>query len=152
MGEACKLGGPTKDNNNCTNPADDDGLPVQCIGAWSRDKHHYLNLYLKASSNPRRKFLPPEGAGGAAFIDLFAGPGRARVATTGEIVDGSPLIALKQPVPFSRVILCELDRENVEALEQRTARYRGVKIIPGDCMLAAVRKRGILTGLSTWAG
>jgi three-Cys-motif partner protein len=74
-------------------------------------------------------------AGGAAFIDLFAGPGRARIRTTGEIVDGSPLVALRhEAAPFSRVILCDMDEENVAALKARTAHYgeRAV-VVAGDC-------------------
>lgn len=107
---------------------------MQCVGAWSRDKHDYLKRYLEASGNPRRKYLPPEGAG-AAFVDLFAGPGRARVKSTGELVDVSPLIALKQAKPFSKALLCELDPENVSTLERRTVSFRprvDVRVIPGD--------------------
>jgi three-Cys-motif partner protein len=133
VADSCQFGGVTKRNHNCTTPAEDDGLPVQCVGAWSKDKHDYLSRYLAASANPRKKYLPPEGTGGAAFIDLFAGPGRARVQTTGELVDGSPLIALKQPVPFTKVVLCESDEENITALTKRTAAYPQAKIIPGDC-------------------
>lgn len=133
MADSCSFGGVTKRNNNCTKLADDDGLPVQCVGAWSKDKHDYLSRYLAASANPRKKYLPPKGPGGAGFIDLFAGPGRTRIATTGDLVDGSPLIALKQPVPFTKVVLCESDAENIDALQKRTAPYPQAKVIPGDC-------------------
>ena len=54
-------------------------------------------------------------------MDLFAGPSRARVSTSGELVDGSPLVALKQPVPFTKLVLCELDGENIESLKRRVA-------------------------------
>lgn len=131
MADSCKLGGPTKDNQNCTVPGDD-GQPVQHVGEWSKDKHDYLRRFLEAAANPRSKFIPPQGPGGAAFIDLFAGPGRARVATTGELIDGSPLIALKQAIRFTKVILCEANDENVSALRKRVAPYRSAKIVPGD--------------------
>ena len=73
--------------------------------------------------------------GGAAYIDLFAGPGRARIRGTGEIVDGSPLIAAAHArAPFTKLVFCDLDAENVAALTARTAAFGDrVKIIPGDC-------------------
>jgi three-Cys-motif partner protein len=137
--ERCAEGGPRKANGNCTNPDPGDGLPVQCVGPWVKDKHHYLREYIEETSGTRRNYLSPTGgrpfAGGAAFIDLFAGPGRARIRSTGEIIDGSPLIALSHvAAPFSRVILCDVDEENVSALEARTAKYgKRVSVVPGDC-------------------
>src|SRR5689334_9871290 len=117
----CAWGGPTKPNGNCTNPDPMDGLPVQCVGPWVKNKHHYVGGYIEETSNVRRKYLSPTDgrryAGGAAFIDLFAGPGRARIRTTGTIVDGSPFIALNhETAPFTRVIVCDVDEENVAAL------------------------------------
>lgn len=133
MAEKCRFGGVTKTNGNCSAPAPDDGLPVQCVGLWSREKHDILQRYLSASGGVRRGYLPP-APGSAAFVDLFAGPGRARVRKTGELEDGSPLIALKQPVGFTRLVLCELDVENLAALRHRVAGAQvPVSIIEGDC-------------------
>lgn len=133
MADRCSFGGVTKPNGNCTAPGDD-GLPVQCVGEWSRDKHDYLRRFLSASRAARMKFLPPRGPGGAAFIDLFAGPGRARVRETGDLIDGSPLIALRQEVGFTDVVLCELDSENSEALAERCSVFRSrVTVVRGDC-------------------
>jgi len=137
--ERCAKGGPKKANGNCTNPDPDDGLPVQCVGLWTNDKHHYLRQYIEAARAVRAKFLPGANRrgipGGAAFIDLFAGPGRARIYSNGVIIDGSPLIALAQEAaPFSRVILCDMDEENVSALRARTVKYgQRVQVVPGDC-------------------
>jgi three-Cys-motif partner protein len=120
MPKSCRFGGHTKENGNCSQ-AGDDGLPVQCVGAWTADKHDILRRYIGATRSARAKYLPPN-RGGAAFIDLFAGPGRARVRGTQQVVDGSPLIALGHAEsPFSRVILCDKDAENVDALRRRTA-------------------------------
>jgi three-Cys-motif partner protein len=48
--------------------------------------------------------------------------------------DGSPLIALQQPVPFTKLIVCEMDAENLKALKERTAVARvPTVILPGDC-------------------
>jgi hypothetical protein len=38
-------------------------------------------------------FLPPTGTGGAAYIDLFSGPGRSQIEGTDRFIDGSPLVA-----------------------------------------------------------
>jgi three-Cys-motif partner protein len=135
--EKCADGGPTKANGNCTVPGDD-ALPVQCVGPWAKEKHDYLRRYVDATKGPRSKFLSPAGsrpAGGAAYVELFAGPGKARIRTSGEIVGGSPFIALEHTgAPFTKVVLAEKDPETVAALSKR-ARPHGdrVRIVPGDC-------------------
>jgi three-Cys-motif partner protein len=124
----------TLSNGNCQKP-DADGLPVQCVGRWSDDKHFFLRKYIEATRAVRAKYLPPKGDGGAAFIDLFAGPGRKRLRETGEVVDGSPLIAANaSEAPFSRIIACDLDDDNVHALRKRLAPIgeRAV-VLEGDC-------------------
>jgi three-Cys-motif partner protein len=133
--DGCTTGGFTKANGNCTNPDPVDGLSVQCVGPWAVHKHDYLERYIEATRQVRKKYLEPSGKGGAAFIDLFAGPGRARIFTNGTLIDGSPLMGLKHTAaPFSRVIVCDNDLENVEALRKRTAPYgcRAV-VVPGNC-------------------
>jgi len=89
----CPRCGTRQDNGNCPKPFDD-GHAVQCVGEWVPNKHHYLSRYIEATWAARAKYLPPKGTGGAAYIDLFAGPGCARIRDTGEIIDGSPLIVL----------------------------------------------------------
>jgi three-Cys-motif partner protein len=131
---ACKKGGDTLQNGNCTNPAPD-GLPAQCVGQWSADKHYYLKQYIEATRAVRAGYLPPKGRGGAAFIDLFAGPGLVRVRESGDIQDGSPMVAFcHAEAPFTRLVFCDLDGDNVRALRSRTASQAGrVTIIEGDC-------------------
>lgn len=128
----CKLGGPTLENGNCTNPGPD-GRAVQCVGVWATDKHHYLRQYIGATRAVRAKFLG-QGKGGAAFIDIFAGPGLVRVRDTGEINEGSPLIAFQhREAPFSKLIFCDRDAENVRALRARTVSDPArVKVLSGD--------------------
>jgi three-Cys-motif partner protein len=115
-----------------------DGLPVQCVGPQAKDKHHYVRQYIEATHAVRRKFLERKTGrepGGAAYIDLFAGPGRARIRTNGEIIDGTPLLALQhEKAPFSRVILCDLDEESVAALRKRAPGQEArTEILLGDC-------------------
>jgi three-Cys-motif partner protein len=136
--ETCTLGGKRGSNGKCSLPAPDDGLVVQCVGEWAKDKHDYLGRYIAATRYVRRKYLPPMGNGGAAFIDLFGGPGRCCIrGTTPERIDGSPLIALRHDeAPFTKVIVCDLDHESVVALRQRTAEFgERARIIEGDCNL-----------------
>lgn len=119
----------------------DDGLPVQDVGVWALDKHRYLENYIKASSGPRGTFLKPRGDGyqpaGAGFVDLFAGPGRARIRETSEFIAGSTILALEHDrQPFTKVVAVDLDEENVTALRARTAKYGArANVLAGDCNL-----------------
>jgi three-Cys-motif partner protein len=56
------------------------------------------------------------------YIDLFAGSGRSRIKGTSRIVAGSPLIALDVYPPFDHYILCEKNKEKLQALETRVRR------------------------------
>ena len=135
--ETCSRG-KRKTNGNCSCGEPGSGLPVQCVGDWAKDKHDYLRRYISATRGVRAKFLAPKGTGGAAFVDLFAGPGRCCVrGKRPDLIDGSPLIALGHTeAPFSKVIVCDLDHENVEALRARSAQYSGrAVVVEGDCNL-----------------
>jgi three-Cys-motif partner protein len=131
--------GTKKRNGNCDHAEVGGTLPIQCVGDWAKDKHDYLCRYISATWGVRSKFLQPTGsrpAGGAAFIDLFGGPGRCCVrGAKVDLRDGSPLIALgHKEAPFTKVIVCDLDTENVEALRARTAHYSGrTVVVEGDC-------------------
>ncbi len=129
----CRFGGRRKENGNCENPAED-GLPSQGVGEWAATKYGRIRLYIEATRAVRAKYLPPVGNGGAAYLDLFAGPGRARIRDQPETVAGSALIAVEHiDAPFTRIILCDLDPENVHALTERTKNDHRVAIVQGDC-------------------
>ena len=68
-----------------------DGLPVQCVGPWAEDKYFFLEKYLNASSEARRKFADKNNA---VFIDLFAGPGKCIIKNEKEklIAEGFELL------------------------------------------------------------
>lgn len=131
--------------------APDDRLPVQGVGEWTPEKHDFLRRYIDATYAARRHFLPAGEKAGAAYIDLFAGPGRVRVVGRRESHDGSPLIALAHAkAAFSRVVLCDLDPENIATLQARTAAHaQRTTIVEGDCndhiaeVLAQVPPRGL---------
>lgn len=106
---------------------DDDGLPLDEVGAWAKDKHDRLRKYVDISRAARRKFV--EGSGGATYIDLYCGAGRAVVRETGETIDGSPLVAFKCAreggVPFSEIHIADADEAKCYAATQRIANAGG---------------------------
>lgn len=66
-----------------------------------------------------------ERKGGAAYIDLFCGPGRCLIEETGELVDGGAVAAWKLSVSndsaFTRVIIADADEKRLRACETRLA-------------------------------
>jgi three-Cys-motif partner protein len=106
-----------------------DGLVTDSVGPWAAEKHGRLMKYIDAYRSARAMFLPPRGAGGAAYIDLFSGPGRSQLEDTGEYIDGSPLVAYKAALQsgtrFSDLHFNDLEADNVSALRQRIASLGG---------------------------
>jgi three-Cys-motif partner protein len=94
-----------------------DGLYTPEIGEWGRQK--YLRLWTYASIFSRGMKHRHRHR---VYIDLFAGAGKAVIRETGELVLGSPLLALSVPDPFTKYIFCDDDPERVAALEERVAR------------------------------
>jgi hypothetical protein len=70
----------------------DDGLLVEKVGPWAKDKLEIVGDYIQISGATRRKYRENR----PAFIDVFCGPGRSLVRSTGEYIDGSPVTAFKQ--------------------------------------------------------
>jgi three-Cys-motif partner protein len=103
-----------------------DGLPLDEVGGWALEKHERLRKYIDASRGARRKFIPPVGTGGASYIDLYCGSGRAVIRDNGQIIDGSPLVAFKCAraggAPFSEIHLADTDPERRMAAAGRIAR------------------------------
>ncbi len=106
---------------------EDDGLPVDEVGLWAKEKHERLRKYVDASRAARRMFT--EGSGGATYIDLFCGAGRAVIRDTNERIDGSPLVAFKSAkegkVPFSEVHIADADATKCNAALRRLQRVGG---------------------------
>lgn len=97
-------------------PADD--LPVAEVGEWSVElKHRLLREYVDATWGTRAKYRH------RGYVDLFSGPGRVKVKTTGQIMDGSPLVAWRtsadSKAPYTSTIIADVDRPSVEACETR---------------------------------
>lgn len=102
---------------------DDDGLLLDDVGSWVKEKHERLRKYVDISRAVRRKFL--QGGGGATYIDLFCGSGRAFIRDTNEKIDGSPLVAFKCAcnggAPFSQIHIADVEEPKVAAAAKRIA-------------------------------
>lgn len=104
------------------------------IGIWSEVKlaiiKEYAGAYAKILDKTRRisihnlKWI---------YIDAFAGPGIHLSKTTGDIVDGSPLIALKTEPPFSEYHFIDSDPRRAEQLRLIAGDRPDVKIYSEDC-------------------
>lgn len=108
----------------------DDGLLTPKVGPWVRTKHQKVGYYssLFATSMKRRWQC-------RVYLDLFAGAGKSRIKGTGEVIPGSPLLALSVADPYDKYVFCEQDPGSVSALQSRVERYfpqRDVAYVPGD--------------------
>src|SRR4051794_2045229 len=131
-----------------------DGMVADAVGPWASEKHERLKKYIDAYRSARALFLPPKGAGGAGYIDLFSGPGRSRIEGTAEFIDGSPLVAYKAAqqsrTRFSEIHLNDLDARNAFAVGQRikalggAARvYNGSANVVVDEIVGALNPAGL---------
>jgi three-Cys-motif partner protein len=119
----------------------DDGLPAEEVGIWVKEKHTYLRRYLDISRSTRKKYLGL-GKAGATFVDLFSGPGRARIRDTGEWIDGSAMAAWKISVEgnsaFSQIYVADIDSGRRAACVERLRRLRApVTELTGTAVVAA---------------
>jgi len=100
---------------------DEDGLPLDDVGIWAKEKHQRLRRYVDITRGVRKKWV--EGPGGATYVDLFCGAGRAVVRETGERIDGSPLVAFKTAqsgkVPFSQIHIADEPEESSRIAKRR---------------------------------
>lgn len=130
----------------------DDGLPAEDVGEWVKEKHRLLCYYLATAKEARKKWIGP-GKAGATYIDVFSGPGRARVRETGEWVDGGAIAAWKTSLdggaPFSVMYIADLDVERRAACAERLRRLGATVVeIEGDAITAA---SSLVTKLNKYA-
>lgn len=107
-----------------------DDLLLSVTREWSQQKHlrlyHYLNIF---GTGIKDRFT------NRVYIDLYAGAGKARIKETGELVLGSPLLALSIRDPFTKYIFCEADQSLADALRERCSREyptADVVVLTGD--------------------
>jgi three-Cys-motif partner protein len=96
----------------------EDGLRREIVGDWSAEKHLRLRNYVGISAGARSRFDKT----GTSYIELYCGPGRARIQKTNEIVDGSAVVAATEAIKrcaFTSVHVADMDPLNVEACVAR---------------------------------
>ncbi len=105
-----------------------DGWPIRPSGVWIDKKHFYLRRYMEIFTKGMGKKWS------MTYIDLFAGPGRCVIESSGAEKDGSPLISLEYG--FSKYIFIEKNHNDLEALKKRSQhspKHSSIEFIPGDC-------------------
>ncbi|MCC8937881.1 three-Cys-motif partner protein TcmP [Bradyrhizobium sp. Arg68] len=126
----------------------DDGLQVEEVGRWAKDKIASLCRYIDISRAVRKKWLGP-GKGGAAYVELFCGPGRSRIRRTNEYIDGSCMAAWKASIaskaPFSAVYVGDADEYRRSLAIERLKRAGAPVVeLSGTAVQAAFEARSLL--------
>lgn len=109
----------------------DDGLRMRPSGPWARRKLDYVARYIDIFTTSMHQKSAPR-----TFIDLEAGPGKNRVRGSGQVLLGSPLLALNSRYPFTNHYFVDQDPANTEALGTRCSvspRAASVTIATADC-------------------
>lgn len=107
-------------------------VPIQYdeIGIWSEVKLAIIKEYASAYSKILSRSKPRLWW---HYIDAFAGPGVHLSKTTHEIVEGSPLIALKTVPPFSEYHFIDSDPARAKQLREMAGPREDVHIYSKDC-------------------
>ena len=104
------------------------------IGIWSEVKlaiiKEYASAYAKILDAKRRESIHSLRW---LYIDAYAGPGVHLSKTTGNVVDGSPLIALKTTPAFSEYHFIDADPKRAEQLRRIAGDRTDVHIYSADC-------------------
>ena len=101
------------------------------IGYWSEIKLDIIEKYaleyskiLSSQRNPEFHHI---------YIDAFAGSGMHISRTTGELVRGSPQIALDINPPFKEYYFIDTDSDKIAKLNEITLNRPEVHVLKGDC-------------------
>jgi len=127
----CKADGVKDEDGICPYIPGEDHLPLRCVGFWAKEKLYYLGRYMEVFNASMKDKWPKR-----AYIELFAGSGLGIVRNTGQIINGSPLLAIEQAVPFCRYIFVDINTDALSALEKRARLLSpgaDIKFIPRDC-------------------
>lgn len=94
----------------------DDGLITPTVGDWAEDKYRLFGCYADLFSTSMKSKWAHR-----VYVDLYAGPGRARIRKTRRIIPAPPLLALDLRFPFTRYIFSEFSEEKLAALKKRVS-------------------------------
>ena len=92
----------------------DDGLYTQSIKKHTLQKFELHNRYVTLFSTAMKNKWPQR-----AYLGLYSGAGRARVAGTDEIVATTAVSAIQVPDPFTHYIFVDHDPACISALKTR---------------------------------
>lgn len=98
------------------------------IGPWSEIKLDILRDY----AGPYSSIVKGSGFH-HLYIDAYAAGGSHISRSTGEVVPGSPLIALAADPPFAEYHFIDADPARVDQLRAYTAERTDVRVHQGDC-------------------
>ncbi len=104
------------------------------IGIWSEVKlaiiRDYAAAYTKILAKTQRESIPSLKW---LYIDAYAGAGKHLSKTTGELVDGSPNIALKTVPPFHEYHFIDADAARAKQLRALAGNRDDVLVYNDDC-------------------
>jgi len=112
--------------------------PFDEIGYWSEIKLEIIKEYaapysriMSAQQHPRLQHV---------YIDGFAGAGQHVSRTSGEIVAGSPTVALEVDPPFTHYYFIDIEATKTQQLEQVAGQRSDVDVFHGDCNKVLLEK------------
>lgn len=108
------------------------------IGYWTELKLEIIQRYASEYSKILANQTSPKLF--HVYIDAFAGAGQHISLDSGEIVPGSPLIALSIAPPFRQYYFIDLNRSRTDHLLSLTRSRSDVSIEYGDCNEVLVTK------------
>jgi three-Cys-motif partner protein len=106
-------------------------LKLDEIGYWSEVKLDIIRDYAKAYSTILAAQEKPRFH--HVYIDAFAGAGVHLSRTTGEQIEGSPLIAVNTQPPFKEYHFIDLDGQKVDNLRAIFGQNPTIHVHQGDC-------------------
>jgi len=105
-------------------------LRLDEIGYWSEVKLDIVRKYARAYSTILAKQALIKGH---LYVDAFAGAGTHISKTTGQDVEGSPLIAMRTDPPFSELHFIDLDGSRVRELKKLASGDARIRVHEGNC-------------------
>jgi three-Cys-motif partner protein len=103
-------------------PVGGDDLPITRVGRWTLEKHERLVRYIDITRRVRTRFVRTE----SSYIELFCGPGRSVIEEDGEVIEGSPVRAMRAAqasgAPYTDFHLADFDADSVAAACKRLPR------------------------------
>lgn len=109
-------------------------------GPWSKRKYTILQKYVKACETFWDKYR------NFVYVETHGGSGKVVLRDTGEISDGSPMIAA-QITPSFPCHIIEIDPKRFATLQSSLSAFKRVEVINGDCNTSIDQ---VLTKIYSW--